>query len=185
MPPGYRPGTTLARLVRDLPGLLPEPLAPDRVRLSQPGASWTLEVTERPQSHLLMHIVTCRFCVSLPGSAAGKALISISHTGLIKRKGLRGVIRKGHSTSLAGWLNQMLADPTVCAALLPLDFKFLSLIQDEHGWRIEMEPFAASEVVNRFPSYRRYVRLTHDQAQHVLTSLSLLYAWLSLRITSL
>jgi hypothetical protein len=54
-------------------------------------------------------------------------------------------------------------DRDLHTALMPLDFKRCELIADENGWRLEIEHFAASEVVGSFPPFRRYIRLLSTQ----------------------
>ncbi|WP_259767086.1 DUF3156 family protein, partial [Pseudomonas protegens] len=59
--------------------------------------------------------------------------------------------------------------------LLPLDFKHLELWRDEQGWQVRLEHFGASEVVNRLPGFRRYIRLSAQQRAALLGSFTELY----------
>jgi len=69
----------------------------------------------------------------------------------------------------------MTAGGMVHTALMVLDFHPFELIQDETGWRVETEPYGASEVVVRFPAMRR---LTHAQARHLIQAPARLQSWL-------
>jgi len=57
-------------------------------------------------------------------------------------------------------------------ALMALDFHMFELVQDHNGWRVETEPYGASEVVVRFPAMRRYIRLTREQARYLVNALA-------------
>jgi len=105
-------------------------------------------------------------------SAAGAARIVLTHRGAWRRSGLNWRIKRGESAVLQALLARLDADETLHAALMALDFHVFELIQDENGWRVETEPYGASEVVVRFPAMRRYIRLTREQAQHLVNALA-------------
>jgi len=172
LPQNYMPGATLRRLAHDLTGLRAEILAADRWRFDQPGASWHFEVRERVQPQFLMHIVSSRFMMPVVHSEAGYSRISLTHSGIWRRSGLRWKIKQGDQARLQSLLTRLFADQPLYEAFMALDFHCFELIQDASGWRVEAEPYGASEVVVRFPSMRRYIRLTFEQAQHLLNALA-------------
>jgi len=171
-PRGYAPGVTLARVAHDLNGLRARALSPERWRFDQSGASWHFDVLERVQPQFLMHVVSSRFIMPVPGSEAGDARIALTHTGAWRRSGLNWRIKRGERTRLQPLLARLDADEMLREALMALDFHVFELAQDENGWRVETEPYGASEVVVRFPAMRRYIRLTRDHAQHLVNALA-------------
>ncbi|WP_324729552.1 DUF3156 family protein, partial [Pseudomonas chlororaphis] len=60
----------------------------------------------------------------------------------------------------------------------PLDFKRLQLQRDEQGWLVRLEHFGASEVVNRLPGFRRYIRLSAEQRGALLAAFKRLHSLL-------
>jgi len=162
----------LARVAHDLNGLRAGVLSPVHWRFDQPGASWSFDVLERVQPQFLMHIVSARFVMPVMGSEAGDARIALTHTGAWRRSGLNWRIRRGERTRLQPLLARLDADEILREALMALDFHIFELVQDENGWRVETEPYGASEVVVRFPAMRRYIRLTREQAQYLVNALA-------------
>lgn len=177
-PAGYRPGATLARVIRDLPGLQVTELAVDRLQVGQEGQSWTFEIREKPQALFLMHLVTCRFQWQRPTPALAPVRICLTHRGWWRRTGLAFRILEGRHPALDQWCAELVRDPTLSEALQVLDFRHLELERRGGQWRLVLEPYAASEVVSRFPAYRRYLRLLPDQAQAALQVLARLQAWI-------
>jgi len=171
-PRGYVPGNTLARVAHDLSGLRTAPLSPDRWRFDQPGASWHFDVLERVSPQFLMHIVSSRFIMPVADSGGGQARIRLTHRGAWRRNGLNWTIKHGERARLQPLLTRLNADAPLYAALMALDFHLFELVQDQNGWRVETEPYGASEVVVRFPAMRRYIRLTREQAQHLVNALA-------------
>jgi len=171
-PRGYVPGNTLARVAHDLSGLRTAPLSPERWRFDQPGASWQFDVLERVQPQFLMHIVSSQFVMPVMGSDAGEARITLTHSGAWRRTGLNWRIKHGEAAVLQPLLTRLDADKALYDALMALDFHVFELIQDDTGWRVETEPYGASEVVVRFPAMRRYIRLTREQAQYLVNALA-------------
>ena len=62
-------------------------------------------------------------------------------------------------------------DEALRAALMPLDFKRLRIERDGDHWQVRLEHMGASEVVNRMPAFRRYIRLDDAQQAHLLNAL--------------
>jgi len=160
------------RLAHDLSGLRSEALSPVRWRFDQPGASWDFDVLEQVQPQFLMHIVSSRFIMKVADSEAGDAQITLTHRGALRRNGLNWCIKRGERALLQPMLARLDADETLHTALMALDFHRFELIQDNTGWRVETEPYGASEVVIRFPAMRRYIRLPHEQARHLINALA-------------
>ncbi|MBN3819878.1 DUF3156 family protein, partial [Paraburkholderia sp. Se-20369] len=61
-------------------------------------------------------------------------------------------------------VDALLAEPALAAALRPLHLADCTIDADDGRWTLAIVPFGGSEVVNRMPSFRRYVRLTDEQA---------------------
>jgi len=181
LPRNYVPGATLARVAHDLPGLCPQPITATCWQFSQIGARWHFAVSEQVHAQFLMHIVSSRFLMSVTDSAAGNARISLRHRGLWRRTGLNWKIKRGDSQYLETLLARLHADQPLFEALMALDFQHFVLIQDDNGWHVEAQTYAASEVVMRFPAMRRYIRLEFDQAQHLLNALARLQGKLRIR----
>ncbi|NWL47418.1 DUF3156 domain-containing protein [Pseudomonas hunanensis] len=159
-PAGYRPGVTLGHVQRNLSGLGFEALDSRRGRFSAADGSLHFEVHERTQSELLMHLVVCEFILQVPSSGSGQVRLEVHHTGAMKRAGIGAKCRSGACEDLA---YGVLHDDALREALMPLDFKRLSIERQDHQWRVTLEHMAASEVVNRMPSFRRYIRLDERQ----------------------
>lgn len=175
-PSGYRPGVTLGQLRHDLAGLECEVASPTRVQFSTGDLEF--EVQERAQAQLLMHIVVCEFVLRVPSQQTEATKIVLRHTGAIRRQGVAARLREGSAQAMAPLLERLHADAPLLAALLPLDFKRLELQRDAQGWQVRLEHFGASEVVNRLPGFRRYIRLTHEQRAALLATFTRLYSLL-------
>lgn len=175
-PSGYRPGVTLGQLRRDLAGQECEVTSPTRVQFSAGGLGF--EVRERAQAQLLMHIVVCDFVLRVPSQQTEATTIVLRHTGAIRRQGVAARLSEGSAQAMAPLLERLQADAPLLAVLLPLDFKRLELHRDEQGWQVRLEHFGASEVVNRLPGFRRYIRLTQEQRAALLGTFTRLYSLL-------
>lgn len=162
-PRAYRPGATLMRLAKDLADL--EQLGEaGGLQLRLPGADWSFQVAERVESQWLLHTVSCCFSLPLHGlPPTVPSRLVLQHQGSWQRSGFACVRRQGDAGALAALMAQLEQDPDLHTALMPLDFKRCELIGDAGGWRLEIEHFAASEVVGSFPPFRRYIRLLRTQ----------------------
>ncbi|MFW3897578.1 DUF3156 family protein [Pseudomonas bharatica] len=169
-PSGYRPGVTLEHLRRNLGLAGCQVLEPGRACFSLADAV-AFEVRERTESQLLMHIVVCEFRLQCSAASAGSATLELHHTGAIRRSGL-GWKQKGGEAGLMETLRQRLEqDRTLYQALMPLDFKRLRLERAEGQWTVVLEHMGGSEVVNRMPAFRRYIRVDSQQRELLLTAL--------------
>lgn len=171
-PKGYRPGLTLERVRRDLAPFDCTIEATTRMCCTTVPGGLSFEVHERVEPLFLSHTVLCEFVLPLPDGKAGKGSgrIEIRHTGAIKRQGITCVVKQGGLAALAALAERIQHDAALNAAILPLDFRRCVLTRDEQGWHVLIEHFGASEVVNRLPAMRRYIRLTAEQRQCLLES---------------
>lgn len=173
-PSGYRPGETLAHVRRNFGGLSFEALEPTRGRFAAADGLF-FEAQERTHSELLMHLVLTDFVLQVPSREVGALQIELRHTGAVRRTGLTCKRRAGEAAALATLEAALLHDQPLCTALMPLDFKRLVIGRGEAGgWTVSLEHMGASEVVNRMPSFRRYIRLDDRQRDGLLQSLSAL-----------
>lgn len=60
--------------------------------------------------------------------------------------------------------------PQIGDTLAKLDFRHATLTITEGRWQLDIEHFAASEVVSRLPASRRYLRLEAEQRRLLLSS---------------
>ncbi|MEE1924086.1 DUF3156 family protein [Pseudomonas sp. 148P] len=170
-PSGYRPGVTLEHLRRNLGLAGCQVLESGRARFSLADGV-EFEVRERTESQLLMHIVVCEFRLQCPAASEGAATLELHHTGAIRRSGL-GWKQKGGEAGLLERIRQRLEqDATLHQALMPLDFKRLRLERAEGQWTVVLEHMGGSEVVNRMPAFRRYIRVDSQQRALLLSALT-------------
>lgn len=172
LPAGYRPGLTLGHLVRNLGPLQVQWLEPSITVIGSPDLAWQAEVRECVEAHLLMHVVTCEFRLSVPAPKEGEVRLELRHTGALRRTGIACVYRSGDKSAFAQVRDLVARDAALLADLMPLDFKRLSLQRRNGQWQVAMEHMGGSEVVNRMPAFRRYIRLSPQQRSHVLGCLT-------------
>ena len=168
-PAGYRPGLTLEKLQRNLGLDSFEALGPGLGRFNWGGQA--VQVRERCEAQLLMHLVLSEFSLSLPATGQGSARLELHHSGTLRRSGLRVQLRQGEPALQAELQRRLQADSALLQALMPLDFKRLRLHRSDGQWTLTLEHIGASEVVNRLPAFRRYIRLSPEQRQHLLAAL--------------
>ncbi|KIP98398.1 MULTISPECIES: DUF3156 family protein [Pseudomonas] len=168
-PSGYRPGVTLEHVRRNLAGLGFEKLDGTRGRFDVPDAGLQFEAHERTHSELLMHLVLTDFVLSVPSCKTEQARLELRHSGAIRRAGIVAQRRVGDVQAVEA---AMLADEALMGALMPLDFKRLQIVRSDGSWHVSLEHMAASEVVNRMPSFRRYIRLDDRQRGALIAALS-------------
>lgn len=172
LPAGYRPGATLEQVRRNFAGLPFEALEGGaRGRFSVAAADLTFEVAERTHSELLMHLVLTDFLLQVPTLGSGLVAVDIRHSGALTRTGLVCRRRQGEGAELAAVEQRLLGDQALCRALMPLDFKRLSIARLGEHWQVSLEHIGASEVVNRVPSFRRYIRLGDEQRDCLIAAL--------------
>lgn len=178
-PAGYCCGATLTRLLPALARWSPERLSAGRLRLALPGGV-EVRITEAPRPLFLAHLVSCRFRVQGATRLNGPLRLLARDRGWLRRRGMVFYSRHSHPDSrrLLAALNDY---PQIAARLSALDFRHWEMVVEGGRWWLEIEPFAASEVVSRLPPGRRWLRLVPDQ-QHALLSVLLMFSQLMARI---
>jgi len=166
-PTGYRPGVTLGHLQRNLGLEGFTCLEPGLARFTYRKDGPPLEVSERTESHLLMHLVMSEFRLRVPTRQAGTLRLSVRHSGVVRRTGLACRLQEGERARFEAFQARLNTDATLRAALMPLDFKRLLLDCRNGQWQVTLEHMGGSEVVNRMPSFRRYIPLGADQRSHL------------------
>ncbi|NIE75138.1 DUF3156 family protein [Pantoea sp. Ap-967] len=169
---GYRPGVTLGHLLRNLGSLQVQQQGSTTAELRDPAQGWCAELRECVQAHLLMHVVTCEVSLRVPALQQGAMRLELRHTGALRRTGVTAVYRSGDKACFAQVREQLLADAPLLAALMPLDFKRLTLECSHGQWRLVLEHMGGSEVVNRMPAFRRYIQVSPPQRGHLLACLA-------------
>lgn len=167
-PPGYRVGTTLDRLVNNLRPYACERIAANRLQLTLPQGP-VIEVAEQVQSLFLAHIVTHRFRLQGRTRFSEPLVLNIITGGWLRRNGViyRTKARHEDARRLIAALQQY---PQIATTLEQLDFRRATLTITEGSWQLDIEHFAASEVVSRLPASRRYLRLEAEQRRLLLSS---------------
>ncbi|MGU7778907.1 DUF3156 family protein [Burkholderia sp. PU8-34] len=156
-PPGYRPGAIAARVLADLhaarDGENGAARLPNGVRVN---------IAEQVARQFLMHTVSVRIAVTAPGPAMhGSA--RVTQTGWLRPTGVRAVPQPGCDADFARTVAALVAEPSLAGALRPLHLTECVIDAHGNGWTLTVVPYGGSEVVNRMPSFRRYVRLTDEQ----------------------
>ncbi|NNA88354.1 DUF3156 family protein [Pseudomonas gessardii] len=171
-PAGYQPGRTLGQLQRNLGLARFEQVSPTLARAALEDDSLHLEIRERTESQLLMHLVMTEFSLCLPASTEGAARFALHHGGAIRRTGIRCRQRSGEGALLGALQARLQQDSALQAALMPLDFKCLHIELHARQWHIRLEHMGGSEVVNRLPAFRRYIALSREQRDALLAALA-------------
>ncbi|AFQ50075.1 DUF3156 family protein [Burkholderia cepacia] len=161
-PPGHRPGVIAARVLADLgaareaDGGVGETMArlPNGVRVS---------VDERVDRQFLMHTVSVQVSVGTRGPA-GQGRARVQQTGWLRRTGVAAELAPGCDPEFVRTVAALVAQPSLADALCPLHLTDCMIAARDGRWTLAVVPFGGSEVVNRMPSFRRYVRLTGEQA---------------------
>ncbi|HHK3745366.1 TPA: DUF3156 family protein [Pseudomonas aeruginosa] len=138
----------------------------------------SLEVRERVQAHLFMHIVSTEFSLFVAAPGGPPASLELRHAGCLRRRGILCKVRSGSGLEP---LREALqgGDRVLLEQLMPLDFRSLRLCRDDRGWTVSLEHLGACEVVNRFPAYRRYIPLVAEQRLALLGAFAQLQRLLS------
>ncbi|KWF04021.1 DUF3156 family protein [Burkholderia pseudomultivorans] len=157
-PAGQRPGAIAARVLADLRAVRDADGAgarlPNGVRVS---------VAEQVDRQFLMHTVSVKLTTAAHGpAAAGHA--RVRQTGWLRRTGVQAVAAPGCDPAFERTAATLLADAALADALRPLHLADCAIDACDGRWTLAIVPFGGSEVVNRMPSFRRYVRLIDEQA---------------------
>ncbi|KUY74201.1 DUF3156 family protein [Burkholderia sp. RF4-BP95] len=161
-PPGHRPGAIAARVLADLGAArdassgAAEPLArlPNGVHVA---------VEERVDRQFLMHTVSVQVSIGADGPA-GQGHARVLQTGRLRRTGVAAEPAAGCSPGFVRAVAALVADSSLADALRPLHLTDCTIAARDGRWTLAVVPFGGSEIVNRMPSFRRYVRLTGEQA---------------------
>lgn len=160
-PPGHRPGAIAARVLADL----------GAVRDADGGGSLTARlpngvrvgIDERVDRQFLMHTVSVKVAATARGPAVqGRA--RVTQTGWLRRTGIDAMAVPGCDPGFVDTVAALVAEPSLADALRPLHLTDCAIDARDGRWTLAIVPFGGSEVVNRMPSFRRYVRLTGEQA---------------------
>ncbi|EGD04935.1 hypothetical protein B1M_08947, partial [Burkholderia sp. TJI49] len=84
--------------------------------------------------------------------------------GWLRRTGVQAVAAPGCDPAFERTVATLLADAALADALRPLHLADCAIDACDGRWTLAIVPFGGSEVVNRMPSFRRYVRLIDEQA---------------------
>ena len=171
-PPGHRPGVTAARVLADL-GAVRDPdggagaiavaaRLPNGVRVS---------VAERVERQFLMHTVSVQVSVAAHGPA-GQGHARILQTGWLRRTAIAAEPSPRCDPAFVRIMSAIVAQPALADALRPLHVTDCTITARDGRWTLAVVPFGGSEVVNRMPSFRRYVRLTGEQAAALSAALA-------------
>ena len=171
-PAGYRPGATLEHLRRNLALARFEVVGPATATAATDDGSLQLEIVERTESQLLMHLVMTEFVLRVPATQEGTARLELHHSGAVRRSGIRCRQRDGRSDLAARLQVAVEQDLVLYQALMPLDFKRLRIDLQGRQWCVRLEHMGGSEVVNRMPAFRRYIPLSREQRTVLLATLS-------------
>ncbi|MDR8727134.1 DUF3156 family protein [Burkholderia pseudomultivorans] len=158
LPAGHRPGAIAARVLADLRAVRDADGATARL----PNGV-CVRVAEQVDRQFLMHTVSVKVTATARGPAAsGHA--RVRQTGWLRRSGVQAVAAPGCDPAFERTVAALLADPPLADALRPLHLTDCAIDARDGRWTLAVVPFGGSEVVNRMPSFRRYVRLIDEQA---------------------
>lgn len=162
-PSGYRPGYTLDHVRRNLQATEWLVVQPTLAEFRCSGSGQVLQVQERVESHLLMHVVLTEFHLQVSAAFQGTMRLEMRHTGAMCRTGLACLFRSGDKSLFSQAEAGLVKDSALLDALMPLDFKHLIIECREGHWRVVIEHMGGSEVVNRMPAFRRYIQISQEQ----------------------
>ena len=169
---GYAAGATLQRVQAELQGrLITISTEGIRAQLEEKDGRFRCAVEERVESHYMMHIVAAEFVLQVPGAVVPGAKISLYNGGLIRKKGVRCRILRPRQEELKQLCAALEQDTAVSTALTGLNFRNCQIEANETGWTVKLEPYGGSEVVNRVPAFRRYIRLGSEQVDYLVLAL--------------
>lgn len=171
-PAGYRRGVTLEYLRRNLGLASFTSTGPARAVLFLEEIGLAVEIVERTESQLLMHLVMTEFTIEVPASEEGSARFDLHHSGSIRRTGITCRQRAGEPALLARLQTRLQEDKALHQSLMLLDFKRLKIDLNGHEWHVRLEHMGGSEVVNRMPAFRRYIALSGVQREELLSVLA-------------
>ncbi|ABB11050.1 DUF3156 family protein [Burkholderia lata] len=160
-PPGHRPGAIAARVLADLRAERDADGAGGLTARLPNGVRVSME--ERVDRQFLMHTVSVKVAATVCGPAV-QGSARVRQTGWLRSTGIDAVAVPGCDPGFVDTLAALVAEPSLADALRPLHLTDCTIDAHDGRWTLAIVPFGGSEVVNRMPSFRRYVRLTGEQA---------------------
>jgi hypothetical protein len=167
-PAGYLRGSLLSKLRHDLKDFECEAVSDVCMQFRASRQEIEFRAEEQVEPQFLMHVVTTRFSLRIPGNTPGERRLKIRHRGALKRIGIECMPVEGDDEEGRRLAKRLSDDAELATALLPLDFTHCELHQHDAGWDAIIVHFGASEVVYRFPPLRQYVRLAPPQLDALL-----------------
>ncbi|RQS95517.1 DUF3156 family protein [Burkholderia contaminans] len=160
-PPGHRPGAIAARVLADLRAAREADGAAGLTARLPNGVRVT--IGERVERQFLMHTVSVKVAATACGPAV-QGSARARQTGWLRSTGIDAVAVPGCDPGFVDAVAALVAEPSLADALRPLHLTDCTIDARDGRWTLAIVPFGGSEVVNRMPSFRRYVRLTGEQA---------------------
>ena len=171
VPTGYRPGVTLEHVRRNLGLARFASTGPTSARASFGDADLQVEIVERTESQLLMHLVMTEFSICTPALHQGSARFELHHTGAVRRAGIHCRLRAGDAALKSAVQSGLTPGSDLYRAVMPLDFKRLRIDLRDGKWTVRLEHMGGTEVVSRMPAFRRYIALSHEQRERLFDTL--------------
>ncbi|WP_175842336.1 DUF3156 family protein [Burkholderia contaminans] len=160
-PPGHRPGAIAARVLADLRAEREADGAAGLTARLPNGVRVT--IGERVERQFLMQTVNVKVAATACGPAV-QGSARVRQTGWLRSTGIDAVAVPGCDPGFVDAVAALVAEPSLADALRPLHLTDCTIDARDGRWTLAIVPFGGSEVVNRMPSFRRYVRLTGEQA---------------------
>ncbi|RQS13647.1 DUF3156 family protein [Burkholderia sp. Bp8998] len=161
-PPGHRPGAIAARVLADL-GAVREVVGAAGDATARLPNGVRVRVDERVDRQFLMHTVSVQVSINADGPAA-QGVARVLQTGWLRRTGVAAEPAPGCAPGFVRTVAALVADSSLADALRPLHLTDCTIAARDGRWTLAVVPFGGSEVVNRMPAFRRYVRVTGEQA---------------------
>lgn len=165
-PVGYQPGQMLKLVARDFRPYPCERLSQRCLSISLPQGM-TVEVHEKATALFRSFVVCSHFYIQGVTGLQHPVRMKVRNGNVLGQGGIRFRCKAKNDDSqrLLAVLN---CYPQIFTALEQLHFRQLNLWVEQGRWRLEIEHFAASEVISQVPVERRYQKLHHDQRQQLL-----------------
>ncbi len=172
-PRSYIPGALLQRVCRDLSGRFSVvSYSHDVIELAEQQGRFNCSLTERVEAHFMMHVATVRISCDIAGQEPYQdGRVMIANSGWLRSRGVRCRTDQSAAQSLQPLCLALEQDKNLAVALNGLHFRHCEITPTEQGWRLQLEPYAGSEVVNRLPSFRRYLKLEQQQVEYLILAL--------------
>ena len=172
-PRSYIPGALLQRVCRDLSGRFSVVSHSNGViELAEQQGRFNCSLRERVEAHFMMHVAAVRISCEITGQGPHQnGRVMIANRGWLRSRGVRCRTDHASGQSLQPLCLALEQDKNLAVALNGLHFRYCEITSTEQGWRLELEPYAGSEVVNRLPAFRRYLKLEQQQVEYLVLAL--------------